>query len=249
MVAKTVELPNIRKMFIPDPDFILLDADLKRADAQVVAWEADDEELKQIFREGLDIHNENARAMYRVASPTYAQRQNAKTGCHAANYGVSARTLAGHLNCTVHEADQFLKLWFAAHPKIKAWQDRIFTELRATRTVWNKFGFRRYYFDRIDRAVLGEALAWCPQSTVALVTDKGMVQIERTLPEVQLLLQVHDSVVMQVPKETFPDICYKIRSAMEILVPYDDPLVIPVSMAFSDGSWGHLEEFTFADAA
>ena len=47
MVAQSIPLPNIRKIFIPDPVYILIDSDLAGADAQVVAWEADDEDLKK----------------------------------------------------------------------------------------------------------------------------------------------------------------------------------------------------------
>ena len=52
MVASTISLPNVKKMFIPDEGYTIIDADLEKADAQIVAWESGDEELKQIFREG-----------------------------------------------------------------------------------------------------------------------------------------------------------------------------------------------------
>ena len=64
VVAQTISLPNIRKFFIPDPGMIIAECDLSGADAQVVAWEAGDEELKTAFRQGLKIHIKNCRDMF-----------------------------------------------------------------------------------------------------------------------------------------------------------------------------------------
>ncbi len=234
MVASTIELPNLRKMFIPSPNSIIIDADLQRADAQVVAWEADDEELKQIFREGHDIHIENAKVIG-------CTRQKAKNGVHAVNYDVSARTLAVTLGSTVHEAQQFINRWFSAHPKIKIWQGHIKFQLETTRTITNKFGFRRFFFDRMSPQTFHEALAWIPQSTVAIVTNKGLLNIYNNLKEIELLLQVHDSLVMQAPKSTYPDILNSITKEMQISIPYDDPLIIPVTVAASHENWGEVK--------
>jgi len=234
MVASTVELPNLRRMFLPDPGYIIIDADLQRADAQVVAWDADDEELKDIFRSGLNIHEENAKAI----GCTY---QQAKQGVHAVNYGVSARTLSTYIGGTTQQAQQFINSWLGTHPKIPIWQSRIKFDLETTRTIRNKFGFRRFFFDRLNPETLHQALAWIPQSTVALVTNQGLINIDSNLPEVQLLLQVHDSLVMQAPMETYPEILDKIIEQMEVPVPYDDPLTIPVTTAVSEISWGDIK--------
>ena len=51
MVSKTAPLPNIKKLFKADPGYYICDADLAQADARVVAWEADDDKLKEIFNE------------------------------------------------------------------------------------------------------------------------------------------------------------------------------------------------------
>ena len=53
MVAQNIILPNIRKFIVPDPGYLIVDADLSGADAQVVAWEADDADLKEAFRDGV----------------------------------------------------------------------------------------------------------------------------------------------------------------------------------------------------
>jgi len=196
-----LKIPNLRDMFIPDPGYILFDSDLQQADAQVVAWEADDDELKEIFRDPTrDLHNENCRTIFNRA-PTGGDdpyRKKTKAGVHLTNYGGNARTLASTLGITIHEAERFQKTWFGAHPGIRRWHNEIEHQIQTRRYVENKFGYRRFYFDRVEH-LLPEALAWIPQSTVALVINHGWANIDENLPLVQILLQVHDSIVGQYP--------------------------------------------------
>ena len=137
-------------------------------------------------------------------------------------------------------------------------------------TVGNKFGFRRKYFERIDESLLPGALAWIPQSTVAFCTELGWTSIaggpsfaaqfghaERVTYEwsqllvepqsyakwhnvVRFLIQVHDSIVFQVPEEYEHDVPQIVKD-MRVVVPYDDPLIIPMSFAMSKKSWGDCE--------
>jgi DNA polymerase I-like protein with 3'-5' exonuclease and polymerase domains/uracil-DNA glycosylase len=230
IVSCIIALPNVRKMFIPDTDYVLMDWDLDRADLQVVVWEADDKDLKQMLREGVDLHTENAKVLL-------CPRQVAKMWVHGTNYGGSARTMASNCGITTHQSDTMRRRWFAAHPGILDWHHRTEKSLATTRSVWNQFGYRRLYFDRVE-SILPAALAWVPQSTVALVINTGLRRIFMELPEIELLLQVHDSLVMQTKSENVPDIYPRIRKCLEVVVPYPDPLVIPVSGKGSYSSWG-----------
>lgn len=246
MVAQTISLPNVRKMFIPDDGMMMIDVDLERADAQVVAWEAGDEELKDLFRSGADVHTENACAIFRLPAEeiTYYKRQQCKQAVHGFDYGGSAKTIAAETGMSLNEALVFEARWFSLHPKIKEWHNKIKHQLETTQTVHNAFGYRNVFFDRIDVNRWHEALAWIPQSTVAIVTNLGLVNIYNNLKEVNLLLQVHDSLVMQAPLVSCPDIYQKITNEMRIEVPYFDPLFIPCNAAVSELSWGDLIELT-----
>lgn len=248
MVAQTIALPNLRKMFIPDPGYMIVDADLSGADAQVVAWEADDEDLKTAFRAGMKVHIKNARDVYPEIVGDLTDEQlkatdkpggiyhNCKRRVHATNYGGSARTLAITLKTSLSEEERFQRAWFHLHPGIKEWQDRTDHQIQTTRTVRNRFGYRRVYFDRVER-LLPEGLAWIPQSTVALVCDRGLLQIEAAFPWLEILLQNHDSGVFQIPihREDWLD---RIHKELHNEVPYSDPLVIPWGMSSSRQSWG-----------
>lgn len=254
MVAQTIDLPNVRKMFAPDPGMLIAEVDLSGADAQVVAWEADDAELKNSFRSGLKLHLKNAKDLFpgRCAGLTDEQIKardypggvyyDCKRGVHATNYGARPRTLAVKLGWTMAEANRFQSSWFGLHPGILEWQRRTDEQLQTTRTIYNKFGYRIYYFDRPEH-LLPEALAWIPQSTVALVTNKGMRQLREQCDFVQLLMQVHDSIIFQYPAALHDrKHLQQIQSALHVTVPYDDPLVIPWGLKVSDKSWGDCVE-------
>jgi DNA polymerase-1 len=247
-----MKLPNVRKLFVPDKGFVLLDADLSGADAQVVAWEANDSGLKAAFRSGIDIHSKNAEEMwgddFRALKgfARKAKRQTLKTSVHATNYGAAARTLALNpaIGFTYAEAEWFQERWFSLHPGIKEWHMRTRDSLFASRSVHNAFGYRIIYFDRID-SLLPQALAWIPQSTVAEVCFRGALQLERELSDVEMLLQVHDSIVFQIPEKLYePSTLSRIKRALEVPIPYPDPLVIRWKLAASPISWGDTKELS-----
>lgn len=250
----TVALPNVRKLFTPDRGYVIFDADLSGADAQVVAWEADDEDLKNAFRKGLKIHVKNAEDVFGAewhqaqgdrsnkGTPKGKLYDNCKRAVHATNYGASAFTLHKNpdIKWAMPRAENFQRTWFRLHPGIRQWHTRTNNELLSTRTIRNKFGYRIIYFDRLD-GILPQALAWVPQSTVAIVARKGALRLASELPYCEILMQVHDSLVFQIPIHR-ADEHDKIRRALEIVIPYPDPLVIPWGLAKSAISWGDVKD-------
>lgn len=230
-----VRIPNIRAVFIPDPGMVIADFDLDRADAHIVAWEADDSTLKELFRRGVDIHSENAKVIG-------TSRQLAKTFVHGTNYGGSARTMADHCGITTAQAKRGQFLWFQAHPRIEAWHKQVMEQLMTTRQITTAFGRVRYYFDRINPQTRNEALAYLGQSPVADVINKGVRNVYVNLPWCQLLLQNHDSIVVQFPNDCIDERVEDIKEQLRVPIPYDDPLTIPVGCKLSATSWGALEE-------
>jgi DNA polymerase I len=247
-------LPNIRKLFLPDKGQVICDVDLQGADAQVVAWEAADQDLKKAFADGIDIHNHNGRAMYGdlydpkkpgKIKPTV--RDELKSGVHGTNYGASARTLAITFGWTIREAEAFQDRWFRLHPGIKEQHRRVEHDVQLTRTVYNKFGNRIIYFDR-PANLLPKALAWIPQSTVAGITGRAGLALRHSFPWLTLLLQVHDSLIFQVPTHRFTKASFsEIQHALSIPVPYPDPLIIPWGLAASWSNWGEVRKYKWEE--
>jgi DNA polymerase I-like protein with 3'-5' exonuclease and polymerase domains/uracil-DNA glycosylase len=254
-IKRGFTLPDMKKMFLADPGYTFFDADLDRADLQVVVWEADEELLKVLLHQGVDMHLFNAFTLASKEPPPLeelvethsqypehrgrykGQREFSKSFIHGTNYGGSARTMAINCGVTVKVAEQFQQRYFSRHPGIKRWHQRVAADLAATRTVQNKFGYRMRFLDRIE-SIFPEALAWVPQSTVGIVINRGVAVIERTLPEVQVLTQTHDSTGGQFPTAR-PELSDAVVKAMQVVIPYDDPLTIPVGIKTSEISWGH----------
>ena len=255
MLGDPYALPNVRSLFGPDPGCTFFDLDLDRADLQVVVWETGDEMLKSALRLGVDIHLLNAFLLDNKEAPPLGElveshpkyadhrgpmkhkREFAKVFCHASDYGGGARTIAGHLGRTVAEVDRAQKLWFGAHPGIKTWHDSVAAQVAKRRYVENKFGYRWYIFDRTD-GILPEAIAWIPQSTVSIVINKAWESIDRNVPEAEVLMQVHDSLAGQFPTHRKAVILPLLKKHAEVIIPYDEPLIIPVGIATSEVSWG-----------
>lgn len=241
------KLPNIRKMFIPRVGFEMFEADLKGADAQVVAWEAEDEDLKAAFRAGLDIHSKNAEDMLgsaftRLQGEARARvRKKQKFAVHGTNYGGSPPAIAYAAGWTIHEADQWQKRWFSLHPKIRDWHKKVERQLQTTRKVTNAYGYSIHFFERTDD-LLPEALAWVPQSTVAEVCYIGMIQLREAEPKVRLNLQVHDSTVGQYPIVESARMRKLLPTILQSVTPYADPLIIPWDLKYSRKSWGDMEK-------
>lgn len=239
ILPEKIVLPNVKRLLLPDEGFVAGDSDLQQADAQVVAWEADDDILKEIFRDpNLDLHTENAKMIFGTCpSKGHPNRKKAKAGCHAVNYHVYAPTLAKTLGITVHEADTFIKRWFEIHPNIKKWHLRTHNEMMGRGYIENKFGGRKYFYGRTDGpTALSEALAWVPQSTVGLVINTVWEKLDGyPLEEFEVKLQVHDSLGFQIRKDLVRKYVGIIQQAFDsVVIPYDDPLVIGSDIALGE---------------
>jgi len=256
LLGDPYHLPNLRSLFGPDPGYTFFDMDLDRADLQVVVWEADDAMLKAALRLGADIHLLNAFVLENREPPPLEElvethpryldyrgprkhaREFAKVFCHGTNYLGKARTMAAHTGRLVSELERAQKIWFGAHPGILRWHERVIEQVRRHRFIENRFGYRWYIFDRIDDSVMPEAVAWIPQSTVSIVINKIWHAIYTNLPAVQVLLQVHDSLAGQFPTHRQAELLPKMLEQSRIIIPYEDPLIIPTGISTSDVSWG-----------
>jgi len=237
---QSLEMPNIRSLCIPDPGFIIFDTDLDSADLRTVAWEADEDELRSMFEAGLKPYVEIAKEYYHDSSITkhHPAYKMFKSLCHGTNYLGSSRELARRLGLLVQELERIQQWYFGKFKGIQKWQNRVKHSVESRRYVENAFGFRCYFLGRITEKTFKEAVAWIPQSTVANVIDHALVNIDLNCPNVQLLNQVHDSLVGQFPREGKEETLKELYKQSQIVVPYEKPLIIPMGVKTSDISWG-----------
>jgi len=237
-----LELPNIRKLFIPDQGMTMFDIDLDSADLRIVTWESDCQWMKDHFKNGRKPYVEVMREYFRDNTMTknshpreYAQF---KSLCHGTNYLGTADGIAPRIGLLVHETERIQKWYFGLAPAIKKWQDDIKAQVQGRRYVENVFGYRNYFFDRIEGTIFNQAVAWIPQSTVACLINRAWGSIEDHIPDVQILIQVHDSLVGEFPTQYKQERLQQIVDHAQIPLPYAEPLIIPVGVVSSETSWG-----------
>lgn len=238
-----MQLPNIRATIIPDPGRVLVEIDLKQADAQVVAWESDDATLKSLFRLGVDIYTEQQTGIW--SDPALPNSRQIRKNCiHSVNYGAGYRTLAERYVGTEQAAKHFIERWFAHHPAIRDWHHRIAWEMQQSlipliRNVW---GYRRTY---ACPTPLTQPLAWIGQSTVARINKEMLLAYARRERQlgIEILMPHHDSVLLQCHEADVPGIFPELLRLAAITVPYPDPLIIPAELKWSSRSWGHMQKW------
>lgn len=235
-----LELPNVRDLFVPDPGHTFFDIDLNSADLRIVVWESDEPEMKAMLAEGLDPYTEIAKEFYRDPTITKKdpRRQTFKSFAHGTHYLGTAKGLAERLGLPVHQSEQTQAWYFQRFPRIKKWQDDLKDQVFKRRYVENVFGYRCYFFDRIEGTIFNQAAAWIPQSTVGILINHAYTNIHNQLDWCEVLLQVHDSLAGQFPSHLGEWAEKEIVKCASIELPYDDPLIIPVGVKTSTKSWG-----------
>ena len=240
-----LDLPNIRKLFIPDPGMTMFDIDLDSADLRIVTWESDCRWMKDHFANKRKPYVEVMREYHRdnTMSKDSHPREYAmfKSLCHGTNYLGTADGIAPRIGLLVHETERIQSWYYSMCPEIKKWQDDIRKQVSGRRYVENAFGYRNYFFDRIEGTIFNQAVAWLPQSTVACLINRAWASIEDNMPEAQILIQVHDSLVGAVPTHRREELLPKVAELATIPIPYSDPLYIPVGFVSSEKSWGDCE--------
>ena len=238
-----LELPNIREMFIPDDNQTMADIDLDSADLRIVTWESDCQWMKAQFAAKNKPYVEVMKEYYRDPtknknSPEY---KIFKSLCHGTNYLGTADGIAPRIGLLVHETERIQKWYYEMCPEIKKWQDDIKKQVSGRRYVQNAYGYRNYFFDKIEGTIFNQAVAWIPQSTVACLINRIWAALEDTLSDdgLQILMQVHDSLVMQFPTANKTVMMEKMLAvANAVAIPYSDALYIPVGAVTSEQSWG-----------
>jgi len=242
-----LELPNIRELFIPDEGYTFWDIDLDSADLRIVTSESRCKWMKEQFRLGNKPYVEVMREYFhdQTMSKNSHPREYTmfKSLCHGTNYLGTAEGIAPRIGLLVQECERIQKWYFGLCPEIKEWQEEIKKQVSGRRYVENAFGYRNYFFDKIEGTIFNQAIAWIPQSSVACLINRAYDEIDEKFGNwIQILLQVHDSLAGQFPTSRKEEALKLIRdTASAIAIPYDDPLYIPVGVVSSENSWGECE--------
>lgn len=242
----------VRKMFIPDDGKIMVSADLAQAEARIVAYLADEREMIACFERGEDIHNLTKSMLppgfvppheYDVDDPL---RYFAKRHTHAFDYLESANGLAKESGLPLAQAREIRDSYFRRFPMIALWQKDIEKGLRNDRVMVTPMGRKRMFFGRYGDQLFKEACAYVPQSTVGDILNIALVRMDNLLREsrldAQLLLQIHDSFILQCLESDMPAIKEMLPIAFDIPVTIGRyTFTIPYDIEIGP-NWGELEK-------
>jgi len=193
-----------------------------------------------------------AKAMRKIADAiAYRQdsfRQLAKKLGHGTNYYGQPGTMAKHTKVSKPIIAEFQDRYFEAFPEIKMYHEWVRDELREFSYITTPFGRRRSFFGRhYEDSTLREAIAYSPQSMTADEIDTGLLQLwrERKQWDMQLLVQVHDSGLMQVPVEAVnefvPWALQKMRVKLELNGGREFSVPIEAKLGYN---WGDFDPET-----
>jgi DNA polymerase I len=202
---------EFRKAFVPAPGCELLVADYNQIELRCIAHLARDPGLIESFRSGRDIHTETASRVFGVepGGVTIDQRSKAKMVSYGLAYGMEAYGLGQRLNIATEEAALILVAYFEAFPAVKEYMERTVAEARERGYTETLFGRRRQIPElsspnyRIRQAGERQAMNAGIQGLAADIFKVALVRLTTALEESQmdsqLILQVHDEVLLDVP--------------------------------------------------
>ncbi len=219
---------EIRKVFIPqDSDDILISCDYSQIELRVLAHVADDKNMIDAFEHHSDIHTKTASEVFKVPvdEVTSTMRSNAKAVNFGIVYGISDFSLAQDLKITKKEAAEYMAIYFERYPKIKEYLNYVSEYAKEKGYVLTILNRRRFIpeiksSNKIVKA-LGERLAMnAPiQGSAADIIKLAMVNVYSKLREKnlnsELILQVHDELILNVKKDEFDIVKQLVIEEME----------------------------------
>ena len=229
----------IRKAFVPETaDEVLLSSDYSQIELRVLAHISNDEHLIAAFREGADIHTSTAMRVFGIEKPedvTPNDRRNAKAVNFGIVYGISDYGLANNLGIPRKVAKQYIETYFERYPGIKDYMERVVRDSKAKGYVETLFHRRRELPDinarnfNVRQFAERTAINSPIQGSAADILKIAMINLDKALVEgkfkTKMLLQVHDEIILEVPKDELEAIEKLVKETMESAIELSVPLV------------------------
>ena len=234
---------ELRHMFAAKDGCVLVDADYSQIELRVLAHIAGDEAMIEAFRSGMDIHAATAAQVFHVPPEelTPAMRRSSKAVNFGIVYGISAFSLAGDIGVSVKQAGEYIDNYLRVYHGVRDYMESIKKQAKEDGYVSSMFGRRRYLPElkskNFNIRSFGERVALNTpiQGTAADIIKIAMVRVYRRLKEEKLrsrlILQVHDELILETPREEAERAAQLLREEMEAACRLSVPLR-------ADAAWG-----------
>ncbi|HJV28422.1 MAG TPA: DNA polymerase I [Aromatoleum sp.] len=237
---RTAEGRRIRAAFIAPRDHVIVSADYSQIELRIMAHLSGDARLLEAFAQGEDVHRATASEVFGVtpAEVTSEQRRYSKVINFGLIYGMSAHGLAKNLGIDRSAAQGWIDRYFARYPGVADYMERIKGEAKAKGYVETVFG-RRLYLPEIRAQQVGRrqaaeraAINAPMQGTAADLIKKAMIAVHGWLGtsglKSRLILQVHDELVLEVPRDELDLIRQELPAHMGGVADLAVPLLVEV---------------------
>ena len=217
---------EIRKVFVPKPGFVFIDADYSQIELRILAHMSGDQNLIEAYKSDQDIHRITAAKVFKVpiAEVTPLQRRNAKAVNFGIVYGISSFGLSQDLSITRKEANEYIEKYFETYPGIKKFLDESVANAKKQGYVTTMFGRRRPVPElssgNFMQRSFGERIAMNSpiQGTAADIMKIAMIRVAAALKEAHLqsriVLQVHDELLIETKTEEIDTVKEIVRREM-----------------------------------
>ena len=212
---------NVKNLYIPEPGKVMIQCDLSQGEFNAWASYAQDEKMLNDIRNGLDIHRTVASKVWKLKPEDVSKelRTFAKRVVFGLMYGISIDGAAKLVGCTEAEAMRIQSTFFGMYPKAAAWLKNIPVVARAKGYLTTVFGRKRRLGHLFAHPLSGMrnyaarvSSNFPMQSTVADICARALINLKPYLDSVnaQIVLTVHDSIIVQCPKDIVKDVAKNI---------------------------------------
>ncbi len=227
---------EIRKMFVPKPGHVLVDADYSQIELRVLAHIAGDAVMQEAFKSGMDIHTVTASQVFGVAPEevTALQRRHAKAVNFGIVYGISEFSLAEDIGVSRWEAKDYIDSYLANYRGVKAYMSQVVEDAREKGYTQTLYGRKRNIPElkssnfNIRSGAERIALNTPIQGTAADLIKLAMIRVDKALqenfPDAKLILQVHDELIVECPENIAADVAALVGREMQQVATLSVPL-------------------------
>ncbi|MBM3461191.1 MAG: DNA polymerase I [Armatimonadetes bacterium] len=246
---------RIRRAFVAEgADMLLLCADYSQIELRIMAHLSEDPALVRVFTEGGDVHQATAAEIFHVdrAQVTTDMRRKAKEVNFGIMYGMGPEGLSTRIHVSRREAKAFIEQYLSTFAGVRRFTEQIVREAVDKGYVSTMLGRRRYLPDvrsqnRMIRAAAERMAINAPiQGSAADLIKLAMVRLDRMITAgdlaARMIMQVHDELVFEVPRDRSDEVAAKVQQVMESAIQMRVPIQVDVKVGLDWNEVKHLEK-------